>query len=136
MLHQPSTQNPPSNPLSSAQASGHCRRKHYNHVCDTKIHVWPAGPHVIGDMFIYFLVGLCSPFLTAGVSDLHPLPQGSFLSAHDSPLWHRGSEGGRAGSQKLPTPHPPGLPNPTLPFTSLKRDVFTFMFTDISHSHI
>ena len=86
---------------------------------DTKIYVWPAGPHVIGDTFIYFLVGLCSLFLTAGVSDLHSLPQGSFLSTHDSPLWHRGSEGGRASSQKLPTPHPPGLPNPTLPFTSL-----------------
>ena len=32
MLYQPSTQNPPSNPLSSAQASEHCRRKHYNHL--------------------------------------------------------------------------------------------------------
>ena len=64
--------------------------------------------------YVYLLPVL---FLTAGVSDFHALPPGPFLSAHDSPLWHR-------GTQKLPTPRPPGLPTPRYPAYFYKRTCF------------
>lgn len=63
----------------------------------------PAGPQVRGDTLIYFLVGLCSLFLSAGISNLHSLPQALLLSTPDSAFC--GTEGvkeGRVSSPKLP----------------------------------
>lgn len=104
MLYPPSTQNLPGNPLSSTKALSTAEENTTITTGDTTIHLQPVGPHVIGDGFIYFWVGLCSLFLTLGIANLCPLLS---LPARTLPPVAQEIKAGRVSSLKLPTLYPP-----------------------------
>lgn len=121
MLYHPSPQNLLCNPLSSTQALSCAEENTTVTLGKTILHLWPTGPHTVGDTLIYFLVGL---FKLALLASRPPSLHTRFCL-----LWHRRNKRGQRELSQNSYLSPQVCPIP--PFTSPYRDnASTSIFID------